>query len=148
MNTPIIRQAGCVSIGGRGILIEGPPGCGKTSLALMLIDRGARLVGDDAVVLEVRGTKLWALPPSNTEGMLEIRNVGIIRLPITAAPVSLRLVLSADAPRFVEQAQPFKLAGIPIPSLVFDGSGAAAAVRAEYALNLHGLPAPAHAHDN
>ena len=42
-------QASCVAIGGRGLLILGAPGSGKSSLALALIDRGARLIGDDGV---------------------------------------------------------------------------------------------------
>lgn len=138
--TPALRQAGCVSIGGRGILIEGPPGCGKTSLTLMLLDRGARLVGDDGVGLTVRDGVLWACPPPNISGKLEIRNVGIIQLPTTEAPVSLRLVLSDDAPRFVELTQKVELEGVAIPTLCFDARGAAAAIRAEYALALHGLP--------
>ncbi len=137
---PALRQAGCVSIGGRDILIEGPPGCGKTSLALMLLDRGGRLVGDDGVGLTVRDGRLWASPPPDICGKLEIRNVGIIQLPAIDAPVSLRLVLSDDAPRFVEIAEKIALEGVPIPSLHFDPRGAAAAIRAEYALALHGLP--------
>ncbi len=137
---PALRQAGCVSIDGRGILIEGPPGCGKSSLALMLLDRGGQLVGDDGVALTVRNGRLWASPPPNISGKLEIRNVGIIQLPTIDTPVSLRLVLSDDAPRFVEITKKIELEGVPIPTLYFDARGAAAAIRAEYALALHGLP--------
>lgn len=136
-------QAGCVAINGRGLLIEGPPGSGKTSLALMLLDRGARLVGDDGVELQLRGGRLWASAVPNTAGMLEIRNVGIVQLGCIEAPVSLRLVLSRDAPRFIERAGKTELAGAHIPVLAFDPRGAAAAIRAEYALALHGLPVPA-----
>lgn len=142
---PALRQAGCVSIGGRGLLIEGPPGCGKTSLALLLLDRGALLVGDDGVELTVRDGVLWACPPPNISRKLEIRNVGIIQLPTSDAPVSLRLVLSDDAPRFVEIADKIELKGVAIPTLHFDARGAAAAIRAEYALALHGLPFAAQA---
>ncbi len=143
MNSPTLRQAGCVSIGGRGILIEGPPGSGKTSLALMLVDRGAQLVGDDGVELSVRDGRLWASPPPNTAGKVEIRNVGIVDLLSIEAPVSLQLILSPNAPRFVERAGSTRLGELQIPSLIFDTRGAAAAVRAEYALSLHGLPLPA-----
>lgn len=139
MTASILRQAGCVSIDGRGVLIEGPPGSGKTSLALMLIDRGARLVGDDGVMLTLRGGHIWAWPPPNTFGKLEIRNVGILDLPPVDAPLSLRLVLSLDGPRYVERAEHVDLGIGRIPSLLFDASGAAAAIRAEYALGLHGM---------
>ena len=56
-------QATCVAIGGRAVLIEGEPGSGKSSLALALIDRGAALIGDDGVRLELRGNRLYASPP-------------------------------------------------------------------------------------
>jgi chloramphenicol 3-O-phosphotransferase len=36
----IVHQASAVVIDGRALLIEGPPGSGKSSLALALIDRG------------------------------------------------------------------------------------------------------------
>ncbi len=137
-----LHQAGCVSVGGRGILIEGLPGSGKSSLALMLLDRGAQLVGDDGVTLEVRNGRLWASPHPYIAGKLEIRNVGIVDLPAVEAPVSLRLVLSDHAPRFVEIAEKTGLEGAQIPTLCFDARGAAAAIRAEYALTLHGLSLP------
>jgi HPr kinase/phosphorylase len=143
MTAPILRQAGCVSIGGRGILIEGPPGCGKTSLALMLLDRGGQLVGDDGVLLSIRGGRLWASPPPHTAGKLEIRNVGIVELLTVDTPISLQLTLSSLAPRYIENAAKKDLLGALIPSIIFDARGTAAAIRAEYALELHGLPLPA-----
>ncbi|HQA17982.1 MAG TPA: serine kinase, partial [Novosphingobium sp.] len=45
----LVHQATCVAIKGRALLIEGPPGSGKSSMALALIDRGAALIGDDGV---------------------------------------------------------------------------------------------------
>lgn len=143
LHQAVLRQSGCVSIGGRGVLIEGPPGSGKTSLALMLLDRGAQLVGDDGVQLTIRDGQLWASPPPHTAGKLEIRNVGIVELQNVEAPVSLQLILSPDAPRFIEKAPMAQLEDVQIPSLIFDAGGPAAAIRAEYALALHGLPLPA-----
>ena len=50
------------------------------------------------------------------------------------------LHLREDAPRFVERADTVEIAGCATPSLAFDARIPAAAVRAEYALALHGLP--------
>ncbi|WP_435418245.1 serine kinase [Parerythrobacter aurantius] len=135
-----LYQASCVAVNGRAIMIEGPPGSGKTSLALALIDRGARLVGDDGVTLELRdGPVLWACPPPRIAGMIEIRNVGIAELEPVSAPVALLLSLDPSAPRFVEEAPTHDLLGTAVPVLRFAPQGPVAAIRAEYALRMHGL---------
>ena len=137
MNT---RQASCVAIGGRAVLIEGEPGSGKSSLALSLIDRGAALVGDDGVLLEDRGARLWALPPPNIAGLLEIRNVGIVNVPSTAAPVALIVRLDSDAPRYIEAAEQVSICGHSLPLVRVWPQSPVLALRAEHALNLYGLP--------
>jgi len=135
-----LRQASCVAVNGRAILIEGNPGSGKSSLALALIDRGAVLVGDDGITVEDRHGILWASPPPNIGGKLEIRGVGIAEMPTTSAPVCLLLTLDHDAPRFVEQTASKDIGGVAIPSLAFFPNSPVAAIRAEYALQRHGLP--------
>ena len=132
------HQASCVAIGGRGVLIEGLPGSGKSSLALALIDRGATLVGDDGVLLELRDDQLWALPPPEIHGALEIRNVGLASLPAEAAPVALVLRLEPDAARFVEAAERIELAGASVPLIRLWPDTPALPLRAEWALRLHG----------
>jgi len=132
------HQASCVSIAGRGVLIEGPPGSGKSSLALALIDRGAVLVGDDGVLLESREGRLWALPPPNIDGLLEIRNVGLASLPCEAAPVALVVRLDPAAPRQPERAEQVVLAGLGLPLVRLWPGAPALALRAEWALTLHG----------
>lgn len=132
------HQASCVSIGGRGALIEGPPGTGKSSLVLALIDRGATLVGDDGVLLELREGRLWALPPPRIAGLLEIRNVGLAKLPAEPAPVALVLQLDREAPRFVEHPDQAIRAGASVPLIRLWPDSPMLALRAEWALALHG----------
>lgn len=120
------------------MLIEGPPGSGKSSLALALIDRGATLVGDDGVLLEAREGRLWALPPPTIAGLLEIRNVGLASLPAECAPVALVLQLDPAAPRQPESAEQVVLAGVGVPLVRLWPDSPVLALRAEWALTLHG----------
>lgn len=128
-----------VAIGNRAVLIEGEPGAGKSSLALALIDRGAMLIGDDAITLQLRNGHPFASPPPNTAGMLEIRNVGIVELPITSAPLALVLRLTDAAPRFPLDTGHRQLCNAAIPLLDFRPGDANQAIRAEFALEKHGL---------
>src|SRR5687767_4833 len=58
----VVLHASCLDLDGKGVLIEGRPGAGKSDLSLRLIDqpgrgltgdalKGARLVADDQVVV-------------------------------------------------------------------------------------------------
>jgi len=134
------HQASCVAIGGRGVLIEGSPGSGKSSLALALIDRGATLVGDDGVLLEQRDGRLWALPPPNIAGLLEIRNVGLVTLPARPAALALLLRLDPEAPRCLETAESADLCGIVLPLIRLWPGADVLPLRAEWALRIHGVP--------
>jgi len=49
----VLIHASCVAVEGRGVLLRGAPGAGKSDLALRLIEGGADLVSDDQVVLTV-----------------------------------------------------------------------------------------------
>ncbi len=140
MSEPVLRQATGIAIGGRGVLIEGPPGSGKSSLALALLDRGAVLVGDDGVALSMRAGHLWAVPAAATAGLLEIRNVGIVERPFAEAPVCLLLRIDAEAPRFVEAAANTDIAGFAVPTLALWPESPVLALRAEAALDRFGLP--------
>ncbi|WP_138204686.1 HPr(Ser) kinase/phosphatase [Haloimpatiens lingqiaonensis] len=70
-----------VDVYGIGILITGESGIGKSETALELIKRGHRLVADDAVDIKAIDGKLKASSPFITQGMLEVRGMGIIDVP-------------------------------------------------------------------
>jgi serine kinase of HPr protein (carbohydrate metabolism regulator) len=134
------HQATCVAIGERALLIEGPSGCGKSTLALALIDRGAVLVGDDAVVLEAAEGQVVARPHPKTRGLIEVRNLGLVPMPVRAAvPVALALTLDPAAPRFVEAADHRELVGIVLPRLLLTPHDPLLAMKAELALIRYGL---------
>lgn len=135
-----VHAASCVAIGQRAVLIEGEPGSGKSTLALALIDRGAVLVGDDGVTLAARGGKLWASPPPNIAGLLEVRNLGLLHYPTTAdVPVALAVRLDRAAPRFIDAAETVALGGIAVPLVRLWPDSAVLALKAELALEHYGV---------
>lgn len=142
MSDAILANVTGVTIEGRVLLIDGPPGSGKSSLGLSLIDRGATLVGDDAVRIAREGDTLLASPPPNTGGLLEVRNVGLVELPTAGGPVALILALDPTAPRFPMDIASREIGGLTIPCLPFAAGDAIQALRAEHALREHGLPLP------
>ena len=67
-----------MSVFGRGILIRGDSGTGKSELALELISRGHQLVADDTVRIGRRGDKLYGEPPSLTSGVIALNGLGLV----------------------------------------------------------------------
>ncbi|HAG43641.1 MAG TPA: HPr kinase/phosphorylase [Clostridium sp.] len=70
-----------VDVYGIGILIIGESGIGKSETALELIKRGHRLIADDAVDIKEIDGFLYGNCPYITQGMLEVRGMGIIDVP-------------------------------------------------------------------
>jgi HPr kinase/phosphorylase len=73
-----LLHASCVDFDGRGILIIGASGSGKSSLALACISLGAVLVGDDYVDLSVESDRIVATHPPNISGLIEVPRVGVL----------------------------------------------------------------------
>jgi hypothetical protein len=63
--------------GWRAVLLRGPSGSGKSDLALRLMERGWRLVGDDYVEVWASGSGLFTAPASRIAGVIEARGVGL-----------------------------------------------------------------------
>lgn len=87
-------HASCVALDGRGVLLIGPSGIGKSDIALQLVDRGAALVSDDQTEIWAEGEALFAAPPAPLRGLLEIRPVGLLRLPFREEKTPLSLCVA------------------------------------------------------
>ncbi|PKB25001.1 Hpr(Ser) kinase/phosphatase [Novosphingobium kunmingense] len=138
----LLLNVSAVSCAGRGVLIEGAAGSGKSSLTLALIDRGAMLIGDDGLRIESRGNRLIASPPPKASGLIEVRNVGLLPFPtVDAVPLCLVLTLDPAAPRFVDAAEILEVEGQTLPLIRLWPDSPQIALRAEAALRQWGLPA-------
>ncbi len=119
----------CASRDGDGVLLIGPPGAGKSDLMLRLLARGFDLVADDRVDID-KGT---ARPVPALAGLLEVRGLGIVRLPFVASTrLALTVVLGATASRLP---QPEQHPQLNLPTLRLDASVASAPERIALALD-------------
>lgn len=67
-----------LNVFGKGVLIRGESGIGKSEIALELILRGHQIVADDRVDCYQVHNKIIGRAPDVLEGLLEIRGVGVI----------------------------------------------------------------------
>lgn len=67
-----------LNIHGKGVIIKGDSGIGKSEIALELVKRGHLLVADDAVELYRIGQKIVGKAPAVLANLLEIRGIGVI----------------------------------------------------------------------
>jgi len=88
MNQSPSIHASAVLVGTHAVLIQGPSGSGKSRLALTLLHAAAqvviafaRLVADDRVHVEAKHGRLLVRPAEALAGLIEIRGLGIRRVP-------------------------------------------------------------------
>ena len=114
---------------GDGVLLIGPSGSGKSDLALRLLSRGFELVADDCVDIEDG----IAAPPPALAGLLEVRGLGIVRLPYAS---TARLALVAELGVADERLPaPGHHAGLGLALIRLDPTAASAAERVVLALD-------------
>lgn len=123
----MLIHASCAARDGHGVLLTGAPGSGKSDLLLRLLDTGFELVADDQV--EVDATTACA--PAALAGLLEIRGIGIVRLPYAA---SARLALAVELGRGERLPEPRRHA-LGVPMVLIDPASASAPVRVRLALD-------------
>jgi len=90
-------HASCVAAAGRGVLILGPSGSGKSGLALQLMALGAALVADDRTEIGLADGTVIARCPHRLSGLIEARGIGLLRAP-ALAEVPVRLVVDLGHP--------------------------------------------------
>lgn len=111
-----LLHASCVAWEGRGVLILGPSGSGKSALALSLLALGAGLVADDRTRVWRTGGRLRAAAPEAIRGMIEARGFGLLSAPAVEAEA---LVLAVDLSRRESERLPpgreLPLLGLSLP---------------------------------
>jgi UPF0042 nucleotide-binding protein len=129
-------HATLVSLGGQGVLLRGPPGAGKSDLALRLIGAGAMLVADDQVDIATIAGALHGAVPAAIAGLIEIRGVGIRRMPYLPE-CRLALIVDLVEPNAVErlpEPETVEILGISVSRLRLDPFEASAPMKVELAL--------------
>jgi HPr kinase/phosphorylase len=120
-----------VSIGGRGVVLLGPPGSGKSDLALRLIDRGAVLIADDRVHVAADGT---LHPPGALAGLIEVRGLGILSMPHVAGIAPVLAVDLAAAPQRMPDPAVSLFGSVRLPTIAVAAFEASAPLKVELAV--------------
>lgn len=117
------------------MLLSGPPGVGKSDLALRLIGAGWRLVSDDySHVFASRG-RLYAVAPETIAGRIEVRGVGITpSRALGVTRVGLAVALSHDAVERLPEPETLVLDGVAAPLIRLDPREASAGEKVAAAL--------------
>ncbi|MTE01983.1 serine kinase [Paracoccus sp. YIM 132242] len=109
-------HATTIALDGAGLLILGPSGSGKSSLALQLMAAGAMLVADDRTDLSRDDDAVIASCPPALLGRIEARGVGILAAP-PSGPVRLAQVvdLGGGPEDRLPQSRSYDVLGISLP---------------------------------
>jgi HPr kinase/phosphorylase len=131
MNQSPSIHASAVLVGARAVLIQGASGSGKSRLALALLHAAAqglipfaRLVADDRAHLTAMHGRLLVRPAEALAGLIEVRGLGIRRMPYEPlAVVGLLVELGqADIERLPKMAAKHaEIAEIALPRLTIAG---------------------------
>ena len=115
-------HASAVCFSGRGILLLGPSIAGKSDLALRLIDAGGVLIADDQVHLKRQGARLHGAPPDRLKGLIELRGIGILRVPFEEGLLDLAVDLLPSGASIEQLPEPATASwlGVHLPKVSLD----------------------------
>lgn len=111
-------HASCVAYHGRGVLILGASGRGKSALALQLMAYGAELIADDRTDINATEGVLHAASPPALTGLIEARGVGLLNAEhVQSAEVVLAVDLDTSETARLPVVHGMNVAGVLIPCL-------------------------------
>jgi len=119
-----------------GIMIIGCTGCGKSDLALRLIDSGATLISDDVTICKKKKKEIFLFAPKETKGLLEVREIGIITVPfIENVKLSLLVeLIDKEGIRIPKKTKKILL-GVKIPKIEIFGKNPSSVAKVKFKLN-------------
>ena len=111
-----------VMIGNKAVLIQGDSGSGKSFLAMRLIYAyGAKLISDDVTLLNKHSDELYANPVDEIKGQIEVRGVGILRVPcVENIKVACVIRLNEIIPDRMPMDSIVSILGCKVPLFTFD----------------------------
>ncbi|WP_300533476.1 HPr kinase/phosphorylase [uncultured Mameliella sp.] len=113
-----VLHATSVAVAGRGLMIRGASGSGKSGLALELMARGAQLIADDRTIVTRQGAHLILSVPRALAGMIEARAIGLLHAPhVTGIPLVAVLDLNVAERHRLPPNRSTRLLGVDVPLL-------------------------------
>lgn len=113
-----IVHATSVAVAGRGLLIRGASGRGKSGLALDLMSRGAALIADDRTCLTRQGDIILLGCPPAIAGLIEARGLGLLAAdPVADIPLAAILDLDTPETHRLPPIRMTRLLGVDLPLL-------------------------------
>lgn len=117
---PRVVHGSCVSLDGRALLLVGPSGSGKSSLALQLMAFGAGLVSDDLTCLAREAERIVTSCPAAPDAVfgIEARGLGILGAH-SSGPTDLFAIvdLAKSNTTRLPEPQNLEVAGVSIPCI-------------------------------
>ena len=112
-------HATAVCFDGKAVLLIGEPGSGKSDLALRLImNKNAVLIADDRADIDNVNGVLKVSCPQNIQGLLEVRGIGICKMPFVPE-ADVKMVVRLVSPELKIERLPEKetinLCGVELP---------------------------------